>query len=189
MGLVDVAVLGRLGARELAGAGLGNAIFFAFSIIGMGMVMGVDPLISQAIGAGDRVRARHVLWQGIWLSLVVAGVLTLVLLGGAAALPHIGVGAGAGRAGDAPTCSSACVSLVPFLLFFVVRAYLQAHGITRPLLVVDGRGEHRQPRRSTSCSCSAEAACRSGPDRCSASRRWAWPAPRWRRWSARSCSW
>src|SRR5688500_4733461 len=90
MSLVDVAVLGRLGARELAGAGLGNAIFFAFSIMGMGMVMGVDPLISQAIGAGDRLRARHVLWQGIWLSLVVSGVLTLILLGGAAALPHIG---------------------------------------------------------------------------------------------------
>ncbi|MDP9191222.1 MAG: MATE family efflux transporter [Acidobacteriota bacterium] len=49
MGLVDVAVLGRLGARELAGATLGNAIFFAFSVAGMGMVMGIDPLISQAI--------------------------------------------------------------------------------------------------------------------------------------------
>ena len=89
MSLVDVAVLGRLGARELAGAGLANAIFFAFSIMGMGMVMGVDPLISQAIGAADRVRARHVLWQGLWLSMVVAGALTLLLLGATAALPHI----------------------------------------------------------------------------------------------------
>src|SRR5688572_1232200 len=75
MGLVDVAVLGRLGAKELASAGLGNAIFFAFSIMGMGMVMGVDPLMSQALGARDEARARRVLWQGVWLTLIVAGVL------------------------------------------------------------------------------------------------------------------
>ena len=52
MNLVDLAVLGRLGARELAAAGLGSAIFFTISVIGFGLVFGVDPLISQAFGAG-----------------------------------------------------------------------------------------------------------------------------------------
>jgi MATE family multidrug resistance protein len=135
MGLVDVAVLGRLGARELAGAGLGNAIFFAFSILGMGMGMGIDPLISQAIGAGDRVRARHVLWQGIWLALVVSAVLTLAMLGATLALPFIGA---------APELVTPArtfllvrmISLAPFLLFIAMRSYLQAHGTTHPLLVV-----------------------------------------------------
>lgn len=134
MGLVDVAVLGRLGAREIAGSGLANAIFFAFSIMGMGMVMGVDPLISQAIGAGDRARARRVLWQGVWLALIVAGVLTAVLLGAWLALPHIG----AQRELVAPARTYLLVrvvSLVPFLLFFVCRSYLQALALTRPLLV------------------------------------------------------
>ena len=133
MGLVDVAVLGRLGARELAGAALANAIFFACSVTGMGMVMGVDPLISQAIGAGDRVRARHVLWQGVWLALIIAGVLTVVLLGATAALPYIG----AQEELIEPASIYLLVrltSLVPFLLFFVMRSYLQAQGITRPLL-------------------------------------------------------
>jgi MATE family multidrug resistance protein len=133
MGLVDVAVLGRLGARELAGSGLGNAIFFACSVAGMGMVMGVDPLISQSIGAGNRVRARHVLWQGIWLGLIVAAVLTAVLLGATLALPYVGA--------EEELIDPATIyllirltSLVPFLLYFVMRAYLQAQGITRPLL-------------------------------------------------------
>lgn len=133
MGLVDVAVLGRLGARELAGSALANAIFFACSVTGMGMVMGVDPLISQAIGAGDRVRARHVLWQGVWLALVTSGVLTGVLLAANAALPHIGAHAEL----IAPASTYLLIrltSLVPFLLFFVMRSYLQAQGLTRPLL-------------------------------------------------------
>jgi multidrug resistance protein, MATE family len=133
MGLVDVAVLGRLGATELAASGLGNAIFFAFSVFGMGMVMGVDPLIAQALGAGDRRRARHVLWQGVWLGLVVAGVLTLIMAAAALVLPWTGA--------QAELVSPARIyllvrltSLVPHLLYFVMRAYLQAHGTTRPLL-------------------------------------------------------
>jgi MATE family multidrug resistance protein len=134
MGLVDVAVLGRAGARELAGSGLGNAVFFAFSVIGMGMVFGVDPLIAQAVGAGDHVRARRVLWQGIWLGLIVAGVLTVVLVAGTVALPLIG--------SEPELIAPARIylgirllSLVPFLLYFVVRSYLQAHGVTRPMVV------------------------------------------------------
>ncbi|MEO6487740.1 MAG: MATE family efflux transporter, partial [Thermoanaerobaculia bacterium] len=54
MSVVDIAILGRVGGRELAASGLGNAVFFAVSIFGMGMVLGIDPLISQALGAGDR---------------------------------------------------------------------------------------------------------------------------------------
>jgi MATE family multidrug resistance protein len=134
MGLVDVAVLGRLGARELAGAGLANAVFFAFSILGMGMVYGIDPLISQAVGAGDRLRARQVMWQGVWLALVVAAILSAFMVAGAVFLP---------LSGAKPELIEPArvyllvriVGLVPFLLFFVVRAYLQAHGVTRPMLI------------------------------------------------------
>jgi len=134
MGIVDVAVLGRLGARELAASGLGNAIFFAVSILGMGMVMGVDPLIAQAIGAGDRVRARHVLWQGLWLALVTSAVLTLLLLGATAAIPLIG--AQSELVDPARIFLLVRVAgLTPFLLFFVFRSYLQAQGLTRALLV------------------------------------------------------
>ena len=134
MGLVDVAVLGRLGARELAGSGLANAVYFAFSVMGMGMVFGVDPLIAQAVGAGDRVRARHVLWQGIWLSLIVSGVLMAVLVAGAILLPL--TGAKPELIEPARTyLLIRTIGTVPFLLFFVVRSYLQAHGITRPMVV------------------------------------------------------
>lgn len=134
MGLVDVAVLGRLGARELAASGLANAVFFAFSVMGIGMVFGVDPMIAQAIGAGDRARARRLMWQGVWLGLIVTGVLTLILVAGAIALPLIGSQPELISPARAYLLVRA-LSLAPFLLFFVVRAYLQAHGITRPMVV------------------------------------------------------
>jgi len=134
MEVVDIAVLGRLGARELAASGLGNALFFAISIAGMGIVAGVDPLISQAVGAGDRVRARRVLWQGIWLSLIVTAILTLMLIAASFALPFAGVQAEL----VAPATTFLLIrtiGLAPLLIFLVLRAYLQAHGVTRPMLV------------------------------------------------------
>ena len=82
MSIVDMAVLGRLGGRELAAAGLGNAVFFAVSVFGMGLVFGIDPMASQALGAGEPLRARFVMWQGVWLSLIVSAVLTVPLLCG-----------------------------------------------------------------------------------------------------------
>lgn len=133
MGLVDVAVLGRLGARELAGSGLANAVFFACSVFGIGMVLGIDPLIAQAVGAGNHLRARRVFWQGIWLSLAVAALMTVAILAAAAGLPLIGTEPEL----VAPARTYLLIrvlSMAPFLMFYVVRSYLQAHGITRPML-------------------------------------------------------
>jgi MATE family multidrug resistance protein len=133
MGLVDVAVLGRFGAVELAASGLGNAIFFSFSIFGMGVVMGVEPLIAQAIGAGDRVRARHVMWQGTWLALIIAAALTAILAIATLLLPYVGSKEELIRPATIYLLIR-LTSLVPFLLYFVMRAYLQALHLTRPLL-------------------------------------------------------
>jgi MATE family multidrug resistance protein len=134
MGLVDLAVVGRLGARELGAAGLGNAIFFTISIVGMGLVFGVDPMISQAFGAGDPVRSRHVLWQGVWLALGVSVVLTIPLLVSPLLFPLFEV---------APPLQPIAIQfllvrtagLAPLLLFLVIRAYLQAQHVTRPMVV------------------------------------------------------
>ena len=68
MGVVDTAVVGRAGAVPLAGTGLGNSLFFAVAVLGMGIMHGFDPLVSQAVGAGDTARARRLLWQAAWLS-------------------------------------------------------------------------------------------------------------------------
>jgi MATE family multidrug resistance protein len=134
MGLVDLAVVGRLGARELGAAGLGNAIFFTISILGMGIVFGVDPMISQAFGGRDPVRARHVLWQGIWLAIGVTIVLTIPLVLSPMLLPLFGVESSL-RPMAIQFVLVRAAGLGPMLLFIVIRAYLQAQHITRPMVV------------------------------------------------------
>ena len=54
MAVVDTMVLGHVSARELAASALGNLYFFGLAGFGMGTVWAIDPVVSQALGAGDR---------------------------------------------------------------------------------------------------------------------------------------
>jgi MATE family, multidrug efflux pump len=134
MTIVDIAVLGRYSARDLAAVGFANAFYFGITVIGMGAVFGIDPLISQAVGAGDPIRARRALWQGIWFALAVTAVLTIPLLIGAVAMRNVGVE----HALIEPATQYLLIratGLAPLLLFLIIRAYLQALSITRPMIV------------------------------------------------------
>jgi MATE family multidrug resistance protein len=133
MGVVDTAVVGRAGPEPLAGTGLGNVLFFAVSILGMGIMMGLDPLVSQALGAGEARRARRLLWQGAWLALGLGAVLAVPLA--LAPLLLVPGGIAPGVAAQAAGHLWARLPGLPALLFFFgARAYLQAAGQPRAIL-------------------------------------------------------
>jgi multidrug resistance protein, MATE family len=134
MGLVDVAVLGRLGAVELGASGLGNALFFGIAILGMGIVMGIDPLVSQALGAGQEAQARRVLWQGIWLSNIVGFGLMIPMALSPLILAPMGIEAHLSEPATLYV-RIRMLSLPLFMMFIALRSYLQAHGITRPMII------------------------------------------------------
>jgi MATE family multidrug resistance protein len=133
MGFVDVAVLGRVGTTELGAAGLGNSLFFALSILGMGIVMGIDPLIAQALGARAEVRARRILWQGVWLALIAGFALMIPMALSPLLLPLLGIE----ESLIAPASLYVWIrmlSLPFFMMFIAMRAYLQAHGVIRAMI-------------------------------------------------------
>lgn len=131
MGMVDTAVLGRLSATAQAGGGLGNSLSFALSYFGIGVMLALDPLVSQAIGAGEHAKARSHLWQGIWLALLTSAAVMLAIslaplfLGVFGVVPAVAEGAATYMWWRLPG--------VPGLLLFVAtRSYLQ--GVGRPMV-------------------------------------------------------
>lgn len=137
MGVVDVAVLGRAGRVALGGAGLGNALFFSVVVLGMGVMLGFDPLVSQALGAGDLGRARRLVWQAAWLATGLAAVLAVPVL----LAPHLlePFGVGPAVAGEASRFLRWRMLGLPFFfLYFAPRSFLQARGELRPMLVAVG---------------------------------------------------
>lgn len=134
MGLVDTLVVGRAGTSALAAVGLGNGLFFAISGFGMGLMMGFDPLLSQAIGARQFDRARALLWQGGWMSLFAGVVLVALMMLTPLLLPLAGIGP-AEVAGATDYIIWRAPSMPLMLAFLTLRSYLQSTAFTRPLVV------------------------------------------------------
>ncbi len=61
IGVTDVAMIGRLGAPELAAATLASAIYLMVSFAGIGFGIGVAPLVSRYLGAGEVASAGNAL--------------------------------------------------------------------------------------------------------------------------------
>ena len=134
LGVVDTAVVGRLGETELGAVGLGNALFFTFALFGTGLVMGVDPLVSQALGAGDARRARVGMWQGVWVAAVISLPVMALTWASAHYIDRFGIEASTAR-GASEYVNARLLALPSFCIFSAQRAFLEAHGHTRPLVV------------------------------------------------------
>ncbi|MGE0394458.1 MAG: MATE family efflux transporter, partial [Vicinamibacterales bacterium] len=81
MGLVDSAMVGPLGPAALGAAGMGANLFIAIAVFGMGLMLGLDTLVSRATGAGDRADGIRWLGNGLWLACAASPVLLLVAAG------------------------------------------------------------------------------------------------------------
>lgn len=134
MSLTDTAIVGRASATDLAGVALGNSIFFTVFVVCMGAVVGMEPLVSQAVGMGEPDRARRAMRQGMLLAALATlpGTLLIALL--LAALPSFGVD----ETVIAPTRAyviGRLPGLFPSLAFVALRGFLQGHNVTRPAVI------------------------------------------------------
>ena len=90
MTIVDTIMLGRLGPAAIGAAGVGSSAYYSFAIFGMGLLLGLDTLVSQAYGAGNREDCHRSLTQGVYLALFLTVPLTALF----AAMPPIFNGLG-----------------------------------------------------------------------------------------------
>jgi MATE family multidrug resistance protein len=133
MGTVDAALLGRYDDSALAAAGVGNSVLFAVVSVGLGVVMGLDTVLPQAVGAQRTAAARRSLAAGLRLAMLIGLGCTVVVLAAPALLSVADVPPDVVR--DARLyINLRAIGIVPFLLSIALRSYLAAHHITRPLI-------------------------------------------------------
>ena len=75
--VVDLIMVGRISTADLAAASLGGFWISATILAAMGVVMGIDPIVSQAHGAKDGDRAGIALQQGILVGLATSVLVAL----------------------------------------------------------------------------------------------------------------
>jgi len=80
VGIVDTAMVGRLGAASLAAVGLGNQISMVGLTVFSALATGSTALVARHIGAGERRKAGDVARQSLVLGLFVSGAVMLTFL-------------------------------------------------------------------------------------------------------------
>jgi MATE family multidrug resistance protein len=135
MGVVDTVMVGRLSAEALGAVALGNLFFFTIAIIGMGTLMALDPVVAQAVGAGDEPAIGRGLQRGVLLAVLVSLPTMLGLMLVAPALRLMGQ-----PAELIPAASSYIYAIIPgilpFFIFIAFRQTLQAMGRIAPIVWV-----------------------------------------------------
>jgi multidrug resistance protein, MATE family len=133
MGVVDTMMVGSLGSTAIGAVSVGGILFDAFAICGIGLLLGLDTLVSQAWGAGRPRDCDDWLWQGLYLG---AG-MSPVIMGGLQLLPS------AMRAANVnavvvelavPYLRTMAWSVPPLLIYAAVRRYLQSISLVRPVM-------------------------------------------------------
>ena len=133
MGVTDTIMVGHVSPAALASTALGNLYFFIAGSFGLGTLMALDPVVSQAVGAQDDAAISRALQRGLLLALAltiftcatfipVTWVLTLLRQP-----PEV--------VPDAARYVQVSIpGVFPFYAFIVVRQSLRAMGRVAPVL-------------------------------------------------------
>ena len=78
LGVVDLAIVSRLGADAIAGVGTATQLLFLAIAVFTALATGTTVLVAHAIGAGNRRGADHATKQSLILGVLVAAVLAVV---------------------------------------------------------------------------------------------------------------
>jgi len=134
MGVVETIIVGRVSAAALAAVALGNIYFFTGIAFGMGVLFALDPLVSQALGAGDDAQVTRSLQRALVLAISLAIVASALFLPAESVLRLLGQ-----PAEVVPLAGKFVRISIPgvlaFYLFVTLRQTLQAMRRVAPIIV------------------------------------------------------
>ncbi|WP_288371393.1 MATE family efflux transporter [uncultured Algoriphagus sp.] len=135
VGVADSMMVGQLGALPLAAASLANSIFFVLMMFGMGVSMGITPLISIAEGKGKGLRIGKLFRHGLWINIFVALILTGIILGLSTGLSFLDQPEEVVEAAI-PYLWVITASLFPFMIFQTFKQFAEGLSQTRQAMYV-----------------------------------------------------
>jgi MATE family multidrug resistance protein len=134
MGIVDTLMVGPLGAEAIGAVGVGSSLFMGFVIFAMGLLLGLDTLVSHAYGARRLEDCHRWLLHGVALSVIVSVPATMVLLLLVSLLSQWGLDPAVLPLAQ-PYLGVLTWSVVPLLMYATFRRYLQGMGVVRPVMI------------------------------------------------------
>jgi len=133
--LIDSIMVGHVGTAELAASAFANSVFIIGFVFGMGFTFGITPLVGQAFGAKDDKRVGELLRNSLILNSIISVFLFVLMYSISFAMPYMGqpnniIGLAV------PYYRILVISMIPFLVFFTIKQYLEGLGITKVSTII-----------------------------------------------------
>jgi len=135
VGVADNIMVGQVGYIPLAGASLGNAIFYFFMTFGLGVSFAITPLVGFADGQGDKKQCGQVLRHGLVVNSVL-GIILFALVMITANNLHLFGQEQAVVEQATPYIFVIGFSMIPFLVFQSFRQFSEGLSMTKVPMVV-----------------------------------------------------
>ena len=132
MSIVDTIMVGRLSAEAIGAVGMGNAVYYAPALFGIGILLGLDTLVSQAYGRGDFDECHRWLSQGVYLAIGFTPILMLLVWAAPLAFPYLGVNLVVSQQ-STDYLRILNWGTLPLLLYAAFRRYLQGVKRVKPV--------------------------------------------------------
>ena len=135
MSFVDTVMVGRLphSATAIGAVSLGSTLFYTIGIFGSGVFLGMDTLVAQAYGAGKLEECHRTLWNALYLAVILTPLLMLFVLAFVPWFPRFGLAPELVEQ-TVPFLKALVWSTFPLAIYFILRRYLQAMGIVKPVV-------------------------------------------------------
>ena len=135
MTTVDTIMVGPLGPAAIGALGVSNSAFYSIAIFGMGLLLGLDTLVSRSHGAGNKADTHHSLSQGVYAAVFISIPLTVIFLYLPAVFRAFGINPQVSGLAEL-FVKTLNWSTLPLLLYGALRRYLQGIGHARPVMFV-----------------------------------------------------
>lgn len=123
-------MVGHVGTLELAASAFANNVFIIGMFFGMGVTIGLTPLVGKAFGNNESGEVVKLLKNGVFTHLIAAFVLSAIMFGTYFLLPYMGQTAYVQELAG-PYYLLLCASYLPFMLFFSVKQFFEGIGNTK----------------------------------------------------------
>lgn len=135
LGVIDSAMVGRLGADPLAAVSVSVGLFSILMVFGIGVSFAISPLTAIERGAGNSVEAEKILKNGVINGLTVGAILVVLMLVVAAMLPWMNQTKEV-TAYAIPYLQILAVSMLPIMMFQSFRQFSEGLEIMYPALLI-----------------------------------------------------
>lgn len=135
MGVIDNAMVGRVGPVSLAGAAIGNSLFFTVMVVGIGMSYALSPLTAMAAGKQNTGEISTIFKQAFYINSITALLLLSVTYFGAYLISYLDQ-PDAVRELAIPYMQTLAFSAVPLMMFQHNRQFIEGLSIMKPAMYI-----------------------------------------------------